>query len=253
MIPTIPREQVIGKYFWLWPLFCLQAGLLNSGGFLASHSFVTHVTGFGTRVGVELSQGNIFLGLEMLLIPACFIAGNMAAGYFTEVRPIRGKAPRAQVPLILLSVLLGLISLGGVIDVFGSFGEPLILQRDFALLGLLCFASGLQNGTITSMTGGVVRTTHLTGISTDLGLNATRILARKDESDRRWFRLRLMKLCFFALGAALGTLLFIKLEYLGFLLPAVLNLVLVLRLRAGVVGTDIVLDVNAVGNSTVKA
>lgn len=180
---------------------------------------------------MEWTQGNWFLGFEMLLIPVGFILGSMAAGYFTEVRPLRGKEWRASVPLVLVSVFLTLITVMGNKNAFGEFGEPLVLGRDFVLLTLLCFSCGLQNATLASLTGGAVRTTHMTGVATDLGLNATRILFRKDRVDLRWFRLRTLKMLFFGLGAAIGTGLFIRLDYTGFLVPSGLNLGLYFAMR----------------------
>ena len=50
-----------------------------------------------------------------------------------------------------------------------------MLQRDFLLLFALCFACGLQNGLFSGLTRGQVRTTHLTGPITDIGLNLTKV------------------------------------------------------------------------------
>ena len=50
-----------------------------------------------------------------------------------------------------------------------------MLQRDYLLLFVLCFACGLQNGLFSGLTRGQVRTTHLTGPITDIGLNLTKI------------------------------------------------------------------------------
>ena len=59
---------------------------------------------------------------------------------------------------------------------FGEFGEPLRLKRDYLLLALLCTASGLQNAVVSSLSGSIIRTTHLTGTTTDLGIGLIRVL-----------------------------------------------------------------------------
>jgi uncharacterized membrane protein YoaK (UPF0700 family) len=229
-MPLIQRDHIVGKYFWLWPLFALQAGLVNSGGFLACHRFVTHVTGFGTRVGMEFLEKNILLGIEMLSIPLGFIGGCIVAGFFHESAVRKERPILATVPLMLMSLLLTLVSVLGSLGMFGVFGEPLIFQRDIALLLILCFAAGLQNGFLTSLTHGVVRTTHMTGVATDLGLSFVKRFFFNEEKESKWFKLRFKKILAFSVGAAIGTFLFDDLHYFGFLIPAVMNCYLLFQL-----------------------
>lgn len=222
MIATnINKDSVVRDFYWLWPLFCFQAGLINSGGFLACHRFVSHVTGFGTRIGMEFLQQNFLLGLEMLFIPLGFILGCAVSGYLIEVRNF------FKIPFWLMSLLLIAVYIFGALGIFGDFGEPLKFQRNFLLLFLLCFTCGLQNGAITSMTAGVVRTTHMTGVATDLGLSLNRLLMGKQNSERPWFNLRMKKIIFFALGATVGTIFFSLFHFAGFAIIAGLNLVLI--------------------------
>lgn len=221
----ISKDEVLA-WFWLWPLFCFQAGMINSGGFLSAHQFVSHVTGFGTRVGTEFMLSEFLIAFELLLIPLGFISGCVVAGFFTDAKIIKNRAPNFQLPFLVISFLLAVAGIAGHEGWFGSFGEPLRLQRDFALLFILCFSCGLQNATIVSLTNGSVRTTHMTGIATDIGLNISRYLVRPEKTERAWLSLRILKFTFFTLGAAFGAILFSKLGHLGFLVPAVMNLVL---------------------------
>jgi len=219
--PIISKDATVGSFFWLWPLFCFQAGLINSGGFLACHRFVSHITGFGTRIGAEFINKNILLGFEMLTIPIGFILGCFVAGYYSEI-----KDKKFALPLLMMSGILILITIFGSLNYFGPFGEPLILERDFFLLFLLCFSCGLQNSLLTSITGGIVRTTHMTGVATDLGLSLVRCLKKEDPTANTWLKFRLYKITLFGFGATTGALLFNELNYLGFLIPAVMNLIL---------------------------
>ncbi len=227
MKTQISKDDVLGELFWLWPLFCLQAGFINSGGFLACHRFVSHVTGFGTHVGVELGLGHITRAFEMLLIPVGFIAGGVFAGFLTQSPLLKNKTSHHLISLMIMSLLLAISGAMGVWGYFGSFGEPLLLNRDFILLFILCFSCGIQNATVVAITMGSVRTTHLTGLSTDLGLNFARILTHNDITDRRWLTLRISKLSFFCLGAMLGAMIFPRLQFAGFVCAAISNTVLV--------------------------
>ncbi|MEK7691245.1 MAG: DUF1275 family protein, partial [Bdellovibrionota bacterium] len=72
-----------------------------------------------------------------------------------------------------------------------------------------------------------IRTTHLTGLTTDLGLGLSRLLTlqRQDETfkkELRANRLRSSSIIAFALGSAVGAWVFIKLGYSGFVLPGLI-------------------------------
>ena len=56
---TERRNQV------LWLSLAFQGGFMNAGGFLACHRFVSHVTGYGTHVGVALGREEYLGAFEM--------------------------------------------------------------------------------------------------------------------------------------------------------------------------------------------
>jgi uncharacterized membrane protein YoaK (UPF0700 family) len=102
----------------------------------------------------------------------------------------------------------------------GDFGGAVDEPGDFVLLSSLSFASGLQNAAVATSTGLLVRTTHLTGPATDLGIHLVELAyvggdARRNA--RRHAMLRAGKLVSFAVGAGVGATLA---RALGFLRPA---------------------------------
>lgn len=207
-----------------WLLLGFNAGCINAGGFLATGRFVTHVTGFATLFGVDFQQSGLLASLPILSVPVFFLLGAMIAGLLTD-RPIYQKsAPHYDYVMGLSSACLLLAALAGGFDYFGAFGESFRLKHTYLLLALLCLASGLQNGAITSSSGSSVRTTHLTGLTTDLGLGFARMLTfRKGERRREeWLAnsLRAGTILSFVLGSAAGASLFASLRYRGFIVPA---------------------------------
>jgi uncharacterized membrane protein YoaK (UPF0700 family) len=60
----------------LWCLLAFQAGFINAGGFIACHRFVSHVTGYGTHVGLSFSQEGFWLALEMMVAPSHSLPGQ---------------------------------------------------------------------------------------------------------------------------------------------------------------------------------
>jgi uncharacterized membrane protein YoaK (UPF0700 family) len=122
-----------------------------------------------------------------------------------------------------------LIAASGDLFEFGGFGEIFRLKHAFILLALLCLASGLQNAAITSSSLRSVRTTHLTGITTDLGLGLARLFIfsldkKKYKNEVRSNQLRSGSIVSFVFGSAVGAYVFLKLGYHGFYLPAFITI-----------------------------
>ncbi len=201
-----------------------QGGLLNMAGFLACHRFVSHVTGFATYFGFEVSQSHFSQALGMLVVPLFFLFGAMISGQLVDIRLKLHLRPKYFITFGIIFVLLSLILVLGTAGFFGEFGEPLDLRRDYALLILLCLICGIQNGTITTVSKSVVRTTHLTGVTTDLGIGLIRYFNRyklgNDASNE--ISANLMRagiILFFGLGSVFAGFIFKEFKYYGFTIP----------------------------------
>jgi uncharacterized membrane protein YoaK (UPF0700 family) len=211
----------------IWMALAFQAGLLNIGAFMACHRFVSHITGFATFFGVEVSKHDYPNALGMLLVPVLFLCGAMLSGQLVDIRLKLGKKPKYYLVFgILFFILIGIV-ISGFNGVFGKFGEPLRHTSDYALLSLLCLVCGMQNGMITTVSKAVVRTTHLTGITTDLGIGIVRVLNRRKlkgdtSEDARANLMRIGIIFFFGSGSVVGGLIFTHIGYQGFLLPSLI-------------------------------
>ncbi|MBC7465736.1 MAG: DUF1275 domain-containing protein [Bdellovibrio sp.] len=219
-ISTYTRSNIT-----VWMALAFQGGLLNVGGFMACHRFVSHVTGFATFFGVEISRHDFGQALGMLVVPLFFLCGAMISGFLVDIRMKMDKKPKYYIIFGVMFILILVASIGGSNGAFGKFGEPLELNRDYLLLALLCLICGMQNGTITTVSKSVVRTTHLSGITTDLGIGIVRFLFRKHlpgniDEDVKANLMRLGIILFFGLGSVTGALVFANNGYKGFFLPA---------------------------------
>ena len=221
----LDREEFVQpRYVALWSLLGFQAGFLNAFGFLACGRYVSHVTGFGTQLGVALAETKPWFALELLGFPLSFILGSFLSGLFTAARIERREKPAFRwiilgIPCALV-VLIGL----GTLGLFGPFGEQLVLPRDFILLFALSFLCGVQNGTFAVMTKGQIRTTHLTGISTDIGTDLARLLKGQLPPEERALTLqtqasRISTFLAFASGSIASVLMSQRMDYVALWVP----------------------------------
>jgi uncharacterized membrane protein YoaK (UPF0700 family) len=185
------------------------AGLINAVGFLGVYQqALSHLTGTLTVLGMELARGHYAVALHALSILLAFFAGCVASGALIAQGQLK-LGRRYGVALSLESVAL--------------FAAVILLRRGSATgeyLGAL--ACGLQNAMATTYSGSAMRTTHMTGMVTDIGIACGHLL-RGMAVD--WFRFRLygvLLLGFFAGGVA-GAVGYGRFGYDTLLLPAALS------------------------------
>ena len=209
-----------------WMLLTLAAGSVNAGAFLACERYVSHVTGTAMRVGLNGDMENLVA--EATLVLGCFILGAMASVLALEARHRRGKPVAYASPLVVVALLLIGVAAAGSHGVFGPFGGSVEVLSDLVLVSILSFAMGLQNAAVATTTGMAVRTTHLTGPATDLGVHLATALCVKGEERRASLRaaaLRGGKIIAFIVGAAMMVPLTQMANYTAFVVPAAAVLV----------------------------
>ncbi len=218
-------SQYNPRNFIIWMTLAFQAGSINAGGFLACHKFVTHTTGFATAFGAELALGEIYAAMSMASVPLFFLAGTMISAYLVDYQINQHQAPRYNLILMMIAGFMVLVTFLGQSGAFGTFGNEYDSLTNYVLLALLCLTSGLQNAAISSASGSSIRTTHLTGLTTDLGIGIVRVLSpgtnastRNTESHANLTRIGII--AFFILGSTFSAFIFMRSHYFGFLVPA---------------------------------
>ncbi|TAJ07556.1 MAG: DUF1275 domain-containing protein [Planctomycetota bacterium] len=219
-----PRHGVDRQLAWS---LAFVAGAINAGGFLAVQTYTSHVTGPISRAADELALGRVTPALAALGMVACFLAGAFASGVLVHA----GRALRLRSRYALALAIEALLLL-----VFGAFGASLQQHRELVLpatVVLLCFLMGMHNAIVTHISSAVVRTTHMTGIVTDIGIGLANLAFRPrnahevDDAARRRARLKLhaLILASFFVGGIAGALGF---KHVGYAMTFVLAFFLVL-------------------------
>lgn len=219
----------------IWMTMAFQAGMLNIGGFMACHRFVSHVTGFATFFGYEINKPDKSHAIGMLVVPFFFLLGAMFSGLLVDIRLKLHKKPKYYISFGVIFFLLLVVLLGGTGGYLGTFGGANNGTPDYILLTLLCFICGVQNGTITTVSKSVIRTTHLTGITTDLGIGLMRLLNYKKikepvDNEKKATLMRAGIIFFFGLGSVVGGRVFLEMAYMGFIIPAATSGILFLTM-----------------------
>lgn len=221
----------------LWALMALQGGIINVSGLILGKHIVSHVTGHATLLGFwAMNHKASSLTLVFaLFIPLSFLIGAMISGFFIDL-PLQNKRPPHYTTVFALMglVLLSATTLA-LVGCFGPYAQE--SWRHLPLLCLLGLYSGMQNAAVSLASGLVVRTTHLTGITTDLGTGLVRFLALKKEGppknkEAKANLMRVMIIVCFILGCALGTALLLKWQFWALLFPTSISLILFLLMMA---------------------
>ena len=204
------------------------AGAINAGGFLAVQQYTSHVTGMVSAVADNLALGQLGLVVDGIVAVLSFLLGAMCCAVLVNFSRRKEMASEYALPLLLESVL---------ILCFGLLGARLALFEGLLLpftVVLLCFIMGLQNAVVTKLSGAVIRTTHMTGIVTDLGIelgkllywNADRSAANPVRADRDRMKVLGGLFLAFLLGGISGAFGFKAFGY-GFTIPVAVLLAVV--------------------------
>lgn len=153
-------------YSLLALLLASVAGSVNAISFFSLGTHTSHMTGNLANVGEYLANGkwNLALGAAQLVLS--FLLGAMTATVLIDVSRHRQRGRHA---MALLLEVLTLASVGIWATKHPSAKEPTMLWG-------LCFAMGIQNALVTRVSGAVVRTTHMTGVVTDVGIQLVKMM-----------------------------------------------------------------------------
>ena len=220
-----PEEELLAPVD-LGAVLCFVAGAINAGGFLAVGVYTSHMSGVVSAMAdyAVLGQGLlVWIGLWSLL---AFMGGAMTTALMVRWALRRDLRSAYSRPLLLEAILL---------LVFGVFGAG-IEAHSLALVPytvvLLCFIMGLQNALITKRSNAEIRTTHITGLVTDLGIELGNLVyinrsfrqAPRVRANRAKMRNHLKLLVSFIFGALSGAWGF---KTVGYIATVPLSLLLV--------------------------
>lgn len=220
------------------------AGAVNAGGYLAVSQFTSHMTGVLSHIAEYLVLRRIELVAVGLASFASFLAGAATSAILANWA--RRKQLQSEYALALLLEACLLMAFGALGH---NLGERSSHFTTFTVL-LLCYVMGLQNAIITKISGAEIRTTHMTGNATDLGIELGKLFYWNDKrhpervlANREKLGIHAGLITLFVAGGCLGAFGF---KQLGFGLTVPLACLL-LVIAAGPVWDDIASSVTRRG------
>lgn len=195
------------------------AGAVNAGGFLVIGRYTSHMSGIISAMGDDLALGNLITVLAGLALLASFIAGAATTAILVNWGHRREIHSRYALPLLLEAFVLLLFGIVGAnLSTYTQLTVPVIVF-------LLCYVMGLQNAIITKISKAEIRTTHMTGIVTDIGIEIGKLLywnkpGRANDTHLVTHNNRKLKdfsliLTMFAVGGFLGAVAFKQIGFIS--------------------------------------
>lgn len=197
----------------------LVAGIVNSVGVLAISTLTTNVTGHFAYFSEKLIVGQYAKAIPFLLYILFFFLGAFVSNFCIEIAAINKKKYLHTAPMFLEIFLLVLVGFWNDWNFTGT-------ENTNQIAYLLLFSMGLQNALVTKISQSTVRTTHLTGLFTDLGIETSQYFFYRQHPNavklKKNIFLKLSIIVFFFTGCISGTLLFYRIGLKALLAAALL-------------------------------
>lgn len=144
------------------------AGAVNAGGFFAVGQYTSHMSGVVSAIADDAALGELRLMAAGLTSLLAFFLGAATSAILINWGRRREAQSQFAVPLMLEACLLLCFGLMGARPDASNFLP--------ATVALLCFVMGLQNAIITKISRAEIRTTHVTGLVTDIGIELGKMM-----------------------------------------------------------------------------
>lgn len=190
-------------------LLSFVAGIVNITGVLALKTLTTNVTGHFAYFAEEIMKREYAAAITFFVFTLLFLLGSFTSNFISELVYSKNKKLSHVIP-ISLEILI-LVSVG-----FLATPTSLLFLEGKLLAFAMLFAMGIQNSLVTKVSDSTVRTTHLTGLFTDLGIELSQLFFYKKPEERKKLKmniyLRFSIITFFFMGCFSGGYLYQVIE-----------------------------------------
>lgn len=195
------KNRTFAHNLRLATLLSMVAGIVNSTGVLSIHTLTTNVTGHFAFFAEEFFKENYQISIVFFVFTIFFFFGAFTSNVLAEIVVRKSPDKSHFLPIALEICILTAVALITYPINNDTFD---VKYTAFALL----FAMGIQNALVTKISQSTVRTTHLTGLFTDLGIEVSQLFFYKKIEEKKRLKatiyLRLSIILSFFCGCILG-------------------------------------------------
>lgn len=191
-------------------LTAFVAGMVNVASLMIFFAFTSNVTGHFAILAEEISKGNWYQAAIVFGWIFCFFFGSFISGFIIVHWGQTRRSFAHAVPLILEIVIF--VSVGS----YGLLYYKETLKETEIMVGVMLLSMGLQNGLTAAISNFSIKTTHLTGLTTDVGILSamfTRKFYREKEELRQRFQLLLVIVTCYLSGGILAGAVYLQLQF----------------------------------------
>lgn len=177
------------------------AGVVNITGVLSVKTLTTNITGHFAYFAEEIMRKDFAAAITFFVFTLIFLLGAFTSNFISEYVAKSNSNFSHIIPIALEILILAIVA---------SFESPMNLDNFEGknLASAMLFAMGIQNSLVTKISQSTVRTTHLTGLFTDLGIELSQLFFYKKPEETKKLKtniyLRISIISFFFIGCVLG-------------------------------------------------
>lgn len=220
MLRNAKEKRTLSQNLMLASSTAFVSGVTNVAGMMAFLAFTSNITGHVANLAQHIIKQNFTEILVFFMWLFLFFAGAFVSSFMVKSLADKSRYRAHAAPVILEIVILLLVAIYG-----HNFYQETTLEREL-IIGAILFSMGLQNSLVSNISGGLVKTSHLTGLFTDLGSEIAEWFHPRSERPlvlKQKIYTRLTILSFYFFGAVAGGILFNQFNFLVFyFIPVIL-------------------------------
>jgi uncharacterized membrane protein YoaK (UPF0700 family) len=205
MLRQSKEDRTFKENLMLASSTALVSGITNIAGMIAFLAFTSNITGHVANLAKHIVDQNFREIIVFVVWLLLFFAGAFISSFIVRSYNHISYYKAHSLPVIIEIIVLLFVAIYG-----HNFYKETLFEREL-VIGAIIFSMGLQNSLVSTISGGLIKSSHLTGLFTDLGGDIAEWVhpkAAKTETVKNKIYIRLTILGFYLIGAVLGGFLF---------------------------------------------
>lgn len=224
MLRKAKDDRTLKENLMLASSTAFVSGVTNVAGVIAFLAFTSNITGHVANLAKHVVERNFREIVIFFIWLLLFFAGAFVSNFIVRSAHSRSRYHAHAIPMVLEIIMLLCVAIYGY-----HFYDETLLERE-AIIGAILFSMGLQNSLVSHISGGLIKTSHLTGLFTDLGADMAELVYRQSSATdavRHRILIRLTILGFYFMGGVAGGYFFGRYEFsIFFFIPLILLTIL---------------------------